>query len=147
NYTWFWPSDWTYAGGQGTPHLLLNAGSNVGGAQVGVRVANNCDAGGSPAIQFVQVNSCGFSFVASPNPSTGTTTITAKQPPTNGKAEKIEKIYQLRVLSSSGITRKQYDYPGGVTTTVINLADLAPGTYAIQAFNGSVWGSAQVIKQ
>ncbi|HEX8277606.1 MAG TPA: hypothetical protein VF540_02895, partial [Segetibacter sp.] len=46
NYSWFWPGDWTYVSGQGTNSLALRTGNASG--SVGVRVANACDAGGSP---------------------------------------------------------------------------------------------------
>ena len=148
NYAWFWPGDWTYISGQGTPHLLLNAGTNIGTVQIGVRVANACDAGGSPGIANVQVNSCGYAVMAAPNPATSTMTISVKQPSsTFGQTTKAVKIYQLKITSQSGIPRKQLDYPVGVTKTTINLSDLTPGIYFLHAFNGAQWSSLQIIKQ
>lgn len=45
NYAWFWPSTWSYVDGQGTYSLTLQTPSSSGSGQVGVRVANACDAG------------------------------------------------------------------------------------------------------
>jgi hypothetical protein len=147
DYAWFWPGDWTYVSGNHTPYLALRTGTNSG--SVGVRVANACDAGGSPGMKFVQVYNCGgFSFSASPNPSTGKVTITTSQMQIQSEQQSVQtKIYQIKILNQTGIIQKQYSYPGGITSTTISLSNLVAGIYFIQAFNGSVWSSQQVIKQ
>lgn len=146
NYVWFWPGNWTYSSGQGTPNLNLITGTTSG--TVGVRVANACDAGGSPGMKFVQVNNCGFSFTASPNPSTDNVTVTTAQP--EGGSEAIAnqtRIYQIKIIDQSGNIKKQYNYSTGVTTVNIGLSNLIAGIYTIQAYNGTVWSSQQIIKQ
>ena len=69
NYSWIWPSGWTYMGGQGTPNLTLMTGSSSD--VVLVRVDNTCGTGGSYANMFTSINSCGgfASVTASPNPA------------------------------------------------------------------------------
>lgn len=59
NYSWFYPSTWPYVSGQGTYSLTLRTPSSSGSGQVGVRVANACDAGGSPSVVYTQVNCLG----------------------------------------------------------------------------------------
>ncbi len=97
-YDWFWPSDWTYSGGQGTRYLTLITGSNSTGGAVGVRVANACDAGGSPASVFTYVSSCGgFSaFSVYPNPVADEITVSLEDFDSLGnKKAKIEKLKKL----------------------------------------------------
>ncbi len=148
NYQWTWPSGWTYVSGQGTRNLALRTGSNSGALTV--RVANACDAGGSPATKIVQIltSGCGFGFSASPNPSTGDFTIAAIQPPgVTATSTDQQKIYQIKVVDQVGNVKKQYNFLNGVTQTNINISNLAPGVYTLQAFNGIEWASKQVIKQ
>ncbi len=147
NYQWTWSSSWTYVSGQGTRYLTLQTGSTTGSFYVTVRVANACDAGGSPATKIVQVNNCGFSFTTSPNPSTGSIIVSTNSqtlPETNNPPD---RIYQIKVIDQNGGVRKQFSYSGGVTTTVINLSNLIAGIYTIQAYNGSGWSGQQIIKQ
>jgi len=67
SYNWFWPSDWTYDSGQGTRYLAVRTGSTSGA--VGVRVANACDQGGSPATQYTQVACSSYLYAVYPNPA------------------------------------------------------------------------------
>lgn len=95
NYAWFWPSNWTYVSGQGTRYIALNTGSSSTGGAVGVRVANACDAGGSPATLFTSVSSCGSfsSFSAVPNPADEEITVTLDDYDSLGKKkEKKDKL-------------------------------------------------------
>lgn len=147
NYTWFYPFDWTYISGQGTYTLtLLTPSSSASGYyQVGVRVANTCDAGGSYAIQSTFFNGCsGFGFAASPNPSTGNVSISTVQSKNVSTTEKQNKIFKIIVSDQLGNIKKQFTY-NGITNTTINLSSLISGTYTIKAFNGTVWSSQQII--
>ncbi len=151
NYQWTWPNSGsfslTYVGGQGTPNLALRTNNTTGQGIITVRVANSCDAGGSPATKPLVVNNCGSFFMASPNPSSGNISITTIQEqglPTSGGPV---KIYQLKIIDQYGVVKSQYQYPAGVTSTNISLSNLVAGIYTIQAFNGSEWGNRQVIKQ
>jgi len=75
NYNWSWPSDWTYVSGQGTNTIALVSSANSGA--VIVRVDNACGPGGSPAVKFTQINSCGgFAMQTSPNPASDILKIT-----------------------------------------------------------------------
>jgi hypothetical protein len=148
-YSWFWPSNVTYSGGQNTPNLSLYA-SSVGGGAVGVRVASTCDAGGSPAIQFLNVNSCGFSV--SPNPSTGQVTVSMNSlsPIKSGASTESSTtvgnlIYQVKVIDPSGTLKQAANYPGGIASLNLNLGNLPNGIYTIQVFDSFSWSSEQVI--
>ena len=139
---------WTYVSGQNTPSLTLITGSATGNYQVGVRVANACDAGGSYAIKNTFVNSCGgFSFTASPNPSTGSINIAVSSESLATGSENGNKIYKIKVIDQVGNIKKQFNYPSGVTSTIINISNLNQGIYILQAYNGSVWSSQQVFKE
>jgi len=87
NYTWSWPTDWTYQSGQGTPYLSLNTGPTSYGGAVTVRVANNCDAGGSPAVQYTSVSSCGGYAALSvyPNPTSDEINVSLDEYDSSGK--------------------------------------------------------------
>lgn len=150
SYTWFWPStSWTYISGQNTPSITLQTGSIAGSGQVGVRVANACDAGGSPGIKFTQVNSCGFAFSASPNPAGDQVTIDAANQlvsaQTDNRVEK-QKIYKIEIIDQVGNKRKEFEFKQGTSNTTLNIADLPSGLYTLRAFNGTVWSGKQLLK-
>ena len=148
-YNWFYPGTWTYISGQNTTSLTLRTGATTGNFQVGVRVANACDAGGSPGIKMTFVNSCGFAFMASPNPTTGNMTVSTQSQiqAQAGTSVAQDKIYQIKVVDQNGVLRKQFNYSAGVTTLTIDLSSLMPGIYNLQAYNGSEWSSQSIIKQ
>jgi PKD-like domain/Secretion system C-terminal sorting domain len=149
NYNWlFWPTGWTYISGQGTPTLVLRSPSTSGGGAIGLRVANACDLGGSPATKTLVVFSCGFLFTASPNPSTGSLTIST----TPDQSQSVQKnnptkIYQVKILDQLGNIKRQYSYKAGIVNTNINLSGLIAGIYTVRAYDGTIWSSQQVIKQ
>ncbi|MGI8950720.1 MAG: T9SS type A sorting domain-containing protein [Chitinophagaceae bacterium] len=149
NYAWFWPSGWTYNGGQGTPYLSLITGSTTGNFQIGVRVANACDAGGSPAIENTFVNNCGNKVdslvTVSPNPSTGGVTISVSNNQISKTINNQNKIYKIRVANQYGNIQKQYGYSSGITTTHLNLTGFINGVYIIQIFTGTEWTYKKLI--
>lgn len=152
-YSWLWPSNFTYQnGGNGYSYLNLTAGSSSsGGGQVGVRVANACDAGGSYSMMYTQVNNCGFSITASPNPTADEVNIAVAEPQEASTLASANKkkttMYQIKVMDQSGNLKKQFKYSSGVSNTRISLGGLNKGMYTIQAFDGKSWGSVKVIKQ
>lgn len=147
SYTWFYPGGgtWTYVSGQNTPSLTLITGSSTGNYQVGVRVANACDAGGSYAVANTYVNSCGsFAAKISPNPSNGEITIsTVKE---NLKTFSPDKIFKIRVVDQLGVTKKVYQLTGSQITK-INLSTLPKGIYQLALFNGKQWISKKLVLQ
>jgi hypothetical protein len=147
DYTWYWPSsNWTYISGNHTPNLVLRTGTMSG--PVLVRVANACDAGGSPGMKYTQVNNCGWRFSVSPNPTNGNIFIsTTEEPKQRGKGLNQVKIYQLRIIDQLGNVKKQYWYPGGITNVNVSTPTLPAGVYVIQAYNGSTWEATKFIKQ
>ncbi len=147
NYAWFYPGTWTYISGQGTYTLTLRTNNVSGNYQVGVRVANACDAGGSPGIKNTYLPSCGFAFTTSPNPTTGSITVSAQTQMQTATPGSPDKIYQIKIIDQNGIVMKQFNYTGGVTTTTINLSGLVSGIYSLQVFNGTVWSTQSIIKQ
>jgi hypothetical protein len=148
NYQWTWTSNLSYRSGQGTRFLAVNTGSSTGMAAVTVRVANSCDAGGSPAVKTFFINNCGFRFFVSPNPTNGNITVsTTEDQKQSVKGINRSKIYQLRIINQSGNVMKQYRYPGGITIVNITTSNLAAGVYVIQAYNGSTWEASKFVKQ
>lgn len=148
-YTWFWPGDWTNSSGQGSPNLSIRTSLSSG--QVGVRVANACDAGGSPGLKFVNVNtSCGSSFSVSPNPATDDVMVTTTDPQEGALAKTTissTKIYKLKITDQSGNIKKQYSYTAGNKLVTINVSNLMAGIYTLQIFDGKGWAAQKLIKQ
>ncbi len=153
DYAWTWPSGWSYLGGQGTPYISLMTPSTPGSSgMVGVRVANTCDAGGSPALLYVEVNSC-FAFEASPNPTNGELTVTTTEdetvPTTEVTARSVSvqnKIYKIKLTDQSGNVKKVFNF-SGVKTARLNISALHKGIYIISAYNGKEWSSKKIILQ
>ncbi|HEY2721736.1 MAG TPA: T9SS type A sorting domain-containing protein, partial [Chitinophagaceae bacterium] len=152
NYQWTWSSNMTFQSGQGTPNLSLRSGTSTGNAQITVRVANACDAGGSPAIKFFTINNCGFAIDVDPNPSSTTINISvssANETPLNADASTslANRIYQIKIVDQSGNIKVLNDYSAGVSNVTINIANLISGVYTVLAFNGVEYSSKQVVKQ
>ena len=150
-YNWFWPSTWTYQGGQNTPNLSLTTSTTSG--TVGVRVSNACDAGGSPAQKFVQVlTTCGSSIIVSPNPSSGIVNVSTSGSLVQGSKQSPEmtttmheKIYQIQVIDPTGSVKRSYNYSIGISQTSLNLGDLPNGAYILKIFNNFTWGSFEIV--
>ena len=143
NYQWIYPTgDWAYLSGQGTPNLSLRTGNSS--ASIGVRVANACDAGGSPAMIFVQV-SCGFAITTSPNPTSNYVDIAIVQNKSLSSETEQNKIYKILIIGEKGNIKKEFNYKPGISKTKINLNNLITGNYIIKAFNGKVWSEKQII--
>ena len=153
NYAWFYPGNWTYQGGQGTNTITLLTHSPNGNYQVGVRVANICDAGGSPGIKFGSINGCSNFFKVSPNP--GNSSITVAPDPALASAASTQNagassaaagvIYQIKITDLQGNIKKTFSYPKGISSVKLNVSDLINGVYTIQIFNKAEWESQQLI--
>jgi hypothetical protein len=148
SYNWFWPNNTSYSSGQNTPYLTINAVSAGSGA-VGVRVASTCDAGGSPGMQILTVNSCGF--LLAPNPSTGQVTVSmgssdAKSSTFSANSVSTTNlVYQVKVLDPAGNIRQTRNFPGGVANVTLNLGSLPNGLYTIQVYDNVSWSSEQLL--
>ena len=152
-YTWFWPAGWTNSSGQGTQYLSVRTNTTSG--IVGVRVANACDAGGSPSNQFVNVNtSCGSAFILTPNPASDNVTVSATQPETSVLAKgtssttansKATGFTKIRVYDKIGNLKKEYNYAKGTAQTKIDLSALLPDMYIIKVFDGTNWEEHKII--
>lgn len=139
SYTWFYPSGWNYSGGQGTQSLALQARGTTGNYQVGVRVANSCDAGGSYSVQNTYLSGCTFApvFSVSPNPTTSLVTATAVTINSTGTSPKPPvtvkhlTITEINIYDQLGILRK-HKVLGNVKSASVNVSDLATGIYIIE---------------
>lgn len=135
SYNWFWPSSWTYVSGQGTPFLTVRTTASSTSGTVGVRVANACDGGGSPALKFVQVNSCGgFRFMVAPNPASAEVNVDVKDE-TENKTAKDATITGITIYDQVGNVKKQQKY-GKVKKASLNISDLPAGVYIIEISDG-----------
>ncbi|MEP6583514.1 MAG: T9SS type A sorting domain-containing protein [Ginsengibacter sp.] len=147
SYTWFYPGGgtWTYVSGQNTPSITLITGATTGNYQVGVRVANACDAGGSYAIANTFVNNCGsFAVDVSPNPTDGEMTV-ATTAVGNSSKTTADKIYKIRIVDVTGTTRKMFIFSGTTTMVKINLTGLNKGVYQLSVNNGNQWSTKKII--
>jgi hypothetical protein len=153
NYQWIYPSDWTYVEGQGTRFLTLIAGSTNG--SVGVRVANACDAGGSPAFKMTYI-SCSpggggggggcSSYSAYPNPANeqlrveasvspcGSTTLSTNTSDSGRSTEEsLEKEeFTIKLFNALGKLVKSGRSIGGELN--LDVSNLPDGIYILQIF-------------
>lgn len=146
-YTWTYPSSsWTYLSGQNTSSITLRTGTSTGFFNVGVRVANGCDAGGSPAFTFTNVNNCGFIVTASPNPTTQDISISSIQPTTFNLSNESSDINKIQIIDELGTIQKEVSYPVNSKNISISLRGLKSGKYIVHAYNGTSWTSVSIIK-
>ncbi len=146
SYNWFWPSGWTYLYGQGTINLAVKTNSVSG--VVGLRVANACDAGGSPATKYVAVNSyCGPAFRVTPNPATSQVTVETvmEQDGAFTKTSASPEIKRIRIREKTGRLLSEQQYGTGVVSAVINIQNLKPDVYILQVFDGKVWSALELL--
>lgn len=122
----------------------------TGGGGITISATNVCGTGTGGVTIY---STCHYGAItASPNPATSDVTIAIDK--TNGVAsENITKniqkglMYKITVTDQSGVLKKQYSYPSGVSNTKINLSGLMKGMYTIQAFDSATWNSVKVIKE
>ncbi|SFF55570.1 Por secretion system C-terminal sorting domain-containing protein [Thermoflexibacter ruber] len=165
NYQWIYPSNWTYVEGQGTRFLTLIAGSTNG--SVGVRVANGCDAGGSPAFKTTSI-SCSpggggggcSSYSAYPNPANeqlrvessvipcGNTTLSTNFSDSGRSTEEgLEKEeFTIKLFTALGKLVKSGRSMGGELN--LDVSNLPDGIYILQIFKkGKLVETKKIIVQ
>lgn len=140
SYTWFYPGNWS-ASGQGTYSLSLfiPSGASSGNYQVGVRVANACDAGGSYAIKNFYVSCYYFGvYTVSPNPASSDITIA-----TSSSAAKFTTKYkdqtgisQINVYDQYGHLLKKEKF-GDQNQVTVKVNSLSAGVYIIEIISGN----------
>jgi hypothetical protein len=144
SYTWFYPGGWNYVSGQGTRYLTLVAQGSSGNYQVGVRVANACDAGGSYAVKNTYLNCSGY-YMMAPNPAKSTVTISSEVNNMNnttistntasGQTTSSKTISQINVYDELGNLKihKGYDK---VKSVRLNINALSIGIYTVEIIEG-----------
>ena len=145
NYTWTWPSSWIYTGGQGTPYLSLNTGSSGASGAVTVRVANNCDAGGSPATLFTSVSSCGGFAALSvfPNPTSEEINISLDEYDSLGrKTDQIPKDVSFEVTLYDRLQRQLAHIQAKERVVKLTVKDLPDDIYYL-----SLWYKEAIIQR
>lgn len=139
NYAWFYPTGWTYVSGQGTYMLTLRTNNTNGNYQVGVRVANACDAGGSPPIKNTFVSGCsGFNYIVSPNPATSTVNVAASQnsiKANDGSNPSTQlSISEINIYDQTGNLKIHQTF-SNVKNASIDVSSLSAGIYLIEIKN------------
>ena len=88
----------------------------------------------------------GHYYVISPNPASGTITISPNSNSSISKAT-IGKasITQVSITDVNGILKKQQQFSVNSATMQLNVADLIPGTYFVQITNGDIHDTQQLI--
>ncbi|MBS1487269.1 MAG: hypothetical protein JST43_06730 [Bacteroidetes bacterium] len=154
NYSWVYPSTW-YVSGNGTNNLTLRTPRNSGiSGAIGVRVANACDAGGSPSIITTSVVGTCLAFVAFPNPTSNTLTVDAQPTGSNSitipnennlqNDDPTTEIYEARLMHSFGNTIKVGESKNGIVK--FDLLDVPTGIYYLHIIeNGLVIDRKQII--
>jgi len=138
NYTWFYPGGWTYVSGQGTYTLTLIAKGATGNYQVGVRVANACDAGGSYAMKNTYLSGCNGSYIVSPNPATSTVSISIADLKTNSTnlSTSSQTFSEINIYDEVG-NLKMHKIFNKIKATTLNVNNLPLGIYTIEIIEGS----------
>lgn len=142
SYNWFYPGNWS-ASGQGTYSLglVVPAGTTTGNYQVGVRVANACDAGGSPGIKnvFITCNRFARVYKLSPNPATNDLVIVPVDEVSatpNAKAASGPNITEVNIYDQQGFQVKQYKFKGQ-KQAVLNVSSIKTGIYFVEIIAGA----------
>jgi hypothetical protein len=150
SYTWFWPSGWTYVSGQGTRFLALRTPNSFASGAVGVRVANACDAGGSPGTSFTSLINCGgFSTLAVyPNPTSDVLTL---------EVMPADNTLEAKAISDDVVIDEIHLYDGQKTEKVsklkvkkkaeIDVKHLTKGTYYLTVIIGKEKIQKQIVIQ
>lgn len=88
----------------------------------------------------------GHYYVISPNPASGTVTIS---PNPNSSISKVAigntGIIQVAVTDVNGILKKQQQFSANTANMQLNVAGLIPGTYFVQIINGDIHDTQQLI--
>jgi hypothetical protein len=135
-YTWTYPSGWS-ANGSSTYSLALQVPLRTSGNyQVSVRVANACDAGGSPtfAYFYVSCSTLAPAYTVSPNPATNEVTVTGSK--TSTKSAIAPSIREVNIYDQLGILRKNQKF-SKVPKASVNLSGLSTGVYVIEIVDGT----------
>jgi hypothetical protein len=135
NYNWFWPSDFYYISGQGTPYLTIQAPYTYSGGMVGVSVANACvPGGGSPATKFINISCSGYYYTVSPNPAFSDVKVTVKKEAQ--KTEKQKVITEVRIYDQQSNLKKLNKF-NKVSDVLLNVSGLSSGMYIIEVRDGN----------
>ncbi len=135
NYNWFWPSDFYYISGQGTPYLTIQAPYTYSGGMVGVSVANACvPGGGSPATKFINISCSGYYYTVSPNPAFSDVKVTVKKEAQ--KTEKQKVITEVRIYDQQSNLKKLNKF-NKVSDALLNVSGLSSGMYIIEIRDGN----------
>lgn len=142
NYAWFYPNNWTYVSGQGTYSLTLRTNNINGNYQVGVRVANTCDAGRSPAIKNTYMSGCSGFYIVSPNPASSTVSVNVAQNNSvanlseSSSAQSQISISEINIYDQVGNLKIHKMY-GNIKSTSIDVSNLPTGIYVIEITDGA----------
>ena len=142
NYAWFYPNNWTYVSGQGTYSLTLRTNNINGNYQVGVRVANSCDAGGSPAVINTYMSGCSGFYIISPNPASSNVSVNVAQNNSmanlseSSSAQSQISISQINIYDQVGNLKIHKVY-GNIKNTSLDVSNLPTGIYVIDITDGT----------
>lgn len=136
SYTWTYPSGWS-ASGSSTYSLALQVPLRTScNYQVSVRVANACDAGGSPAYSYFYVSCSALApaYTIPPNPATDEVTVTNSK--TSTKSAIAPSIREVNIYDQLGILRKNQKF-SKVPKATVNLSGLSTSVYVIEILDGT----------
>lgn len=140
NYFWTWPTNWTYYSGQGSRYLDVITPSTSGSGGVSLRVANACDAGGSPSVYITTVSSCGsYSLTMSPNPTSSVLTVEIIEEETS-----LERVLEdIKLLDNMGTEIKSWR--GSARKAEIDVSGLKQGYYFVKVLMGSQVSTTRIL--
>jgi hypothetical protein len=108
-------------------------------------VKNACGSSTFSPGNYYTVQACGFSFIVSPNPTTGTLDVGVNQQ--SLESSNTMSIQEIQITDKLGSVVKHIKYNGINKRVTINISDLKNDVYFIRIFDGKTWEPQTIIKQ
>lgn len=146
NYTWGWPSGWTYIGGQGTRYLNVAAPyGNFGSGGILLWASNDCGENSTPKVKYInQDYNCGYTYSIFPNPSIDYFEVNVEAPDASliGSTA-MQEAYELILFNDK--QQKVKELKTNRKKILIATNDLRKGTYFLHIIDGNGITKKQII--
>lgn len=120
--------------------------SEIGSYELVVIGTNAC---GSEMIatKTVEVESCGWYYAISPNPSSGNIKIAPNTNTASKTNPKSLDIQDIEIVDKMGIIKHRQRFEKGVKTVNLSVSQLSSDIYTLRIFDGQKWHSRKIIVQ
>ncbi|MDB5191996.1 MAG: hypothetical protein JWQ96_1559, partial [Segetibacter sp.] len=135
-YYWSWPYDWTYISGEGTTLLKLRTPQhNTYNDEIVLGTFGQCMSGGTLEVHAVEVRCSYYYYSMSPNPTSSTVTVSAKE--TTTKGQKVDKaITELNVYDKFGNLKKRQKF-NKMKKATLDVSNLSSDIYILEIADGN----------